>query len=130
MNAGLSDKKRDLIEDILKTQSDEEDVQELHIDPNKPITKMEFKKPEDYLQYTFHIPQSLESNSQLASKLFYVIDEAIADLSISKIFTTDFWLSLAVLILAAWIRAYLHSFGSWLFLVIAGVSVSTFSPMM
>ena len=127
---GIIDRKRDLIEEILKTQSDEEEDQDVNLDVNRSINKVKFKRPEDYLQYTFHIPKSLETNTKSGGKTSYVIDEAVSDLGFSSIASMDFWLSISILVITGWIRSYLHSFGSWVFLLLASVSISSFKPTM
>ena len=114
----------------MKTQSDDEENAPMPIDPRKMSIKSKFNKPEDFFPYTFNIPQKTDEDRSFSSKLFYVLDEAVADLGLRKIFTFNFWFAFFFFVLAVWIRAYLHGFGSWIFLVLANVSISAFNPLL
>ncbi len=126
----LGDRKRDLIDDILHSESDSDDERASAIYTDKKVKSQRLDKSLDFLQYTFHFPHGLETSSRLASRIYYVVDEGLADLGLRNVASFDFWVSLAVLLLAAWIRAYLHVFGSWIFLSAARVPVSVFAPKM
>lgn len=118
--------KFNLLLDILKTQSDEEDTNPLHVDQSKIAIKSEFNKPEDYFPYTFHIPRRMETRDDFTSKLFYVLDEATSDLGFRNFCNYNFWLAFFFFLLGTWIRAFLHSFGSWAFLMLVHIEISTF----
>lgn len=121
-------KKNKFIDDILNSSRD--------IDYDKEAAKENAKrpkliKPSDFDSYSFNIPHiELKSNVVVSQKLLYIMNEALSDLGFRNIATADFWLSLIILLLALWIRAYLHAFGSWLLLIMLGVPVTSFSPMM
>ncbi len=88
-------------------------------------------KPRDFDQYTYHIPHvELSTTAAVGHKLRYVVDEALADLGFYNIMSTEFWMSLAILLLAMWVRAYMHGVGSWILLKLAGTPVNSFDPMM
>lgn len=126
----LLDKKRELIEDILKSDSDEssDDETEIKIDKDKKTAEM--RKPEDYLQYSFNIPRNIDTEVNPWDKVAYVVDEAVSDLGVNNIVSVDFWIALCILLMAIWIRNYLHTFGAWAFLNLAGIPVTTFKPLL
>ena len=123
------DKKRELIDDILHIDSDNDDDAATGLSVDKKSSRPTFSRPEEYLLYTFHIPRSRDQTVRLSSKLYYVFDEAFAELSPRNIATVDFWIAFIVLVMAVWIRGFMHAFGSWLMLQMMGVSVNKFATM-
>ncbi len=141
----LADKKRDLIDEILRSDSSEDDEDNQNVDPNllgtsksphhddtktkvSSTATMKAKKPVPFMEYTYHIPRSIDRNPKVSDKIQYVVDEAISDLGFSNILSFDFWISMIILFLAVWIRGYLHNFGYWILLQMVGIPVTIFSP--
>ena len=88
-------------------------------------------KPRHFDEYTYHIPRiELKSGVVVSQKLSYIMNEALSDLGLRNILSIDFWITLIILLLTLWIRAFLHTFGSWILLKFANASVNTFDPMM
>lgn len=136
-------KRKTIIHDILETESDDGATQSLI--EHERERRRRFRSAEacrrrklrqrladpDYLpSFTFHIPKRPEPTSRVWNKIRYVLEEALPDLALQSVATHDFWISFMVLITAAWIRAFLHTFGSWLLLLALRTEISVFSPMM
>ena len=121
------DKKKTIIEDILRTQPDDDGD---NIEKSKRDMKDQIKHVEYLQSFSFDIPRNLETTGKLSHKIHYLMDEALSDIGLRNILSTDFWISVLVLLVAIWIRAYLHSFGSWLYLMLFGINISTITPMM
>ncbi len=85
-------------------------------------------KPEDYDAYTFHIPHiELKTRAAFANKITYIVDEVLADLGFRNLMSVEFWFSVVILLITMWARAYIHPFGSWLYLKMASIPVTSFS---
>lgn len=125
------DKKKDIIDDLLKSPSDIEDEEEEAKDKQKKRKRKRLAKARDFDEYSYNIPHiELKSNVVVSQKLMYILNEALSDLGFNNILSVNFWLSLIILLLAMWVRAFLHIFGSWLMLEMLGIPVTTFTPMM
>lgn len=57
-------------------------------------------------------------------KFRYILGEAVLELGLSGYNASEFWISLIILLLALCIRAFTHTFGSWLILIICGVDIN------
>lgn len=62
-------------------------------------------------------------------KLRFLRHELVADLSFGSALTFDFWLQLALLLVALWLRIYLHYLGQWLYLRVLRIPVYSFTPL-
>lgn len=62
-------------------------------------------------------------------KLRFLRHELVADLSFGSALTFDFWLQLALLLVALWLRIYLHYLGQWFYLRILRIPVYAFTPL-
>lgn len=54
--------------------------------------------------------------------------ELVADLHPGSVFTFDFWIQFVLLLIALWLRIYIHYLGQWLFLRSLRIPVYEFSP--
>jgi len=52
----------------------------------------------------------------LCSKLLYLKTELFADMGLQNYHTTEFWVTLAIVITMTWIRMYVHFIGQYLYL--------------
>ena len=124
------EKKKTLINAILETRSDDggSDEDEKH-EPSEKYHKL--TKPKHYDEYTYHIPHvELKTSVDASQKLKYILNEALSDLGFHNVMSIEFWISLLILMLTMWIRAFMHTFGSWMLLKITGTPVTTFDPKM
>ena len=55
--------------------------------------------------------------------MLYLKNELLADLGLSNIHTTEFWVTLATFIVTFWLRMYVHYLGQYLYL-----KVSLYTP--
>ena len=111
-----------------------EDIPREHDPKEEKKTKRKHKKlikPGDFDEYSFVLPHiELESDAVVGRKFRYVINEALSDLGFHDLCSIDLWITILILIMILWVRAYLHTFGSWAFLKIAGTPINVFDPMM
>lgn len=122
------EKKKNVTGEIPKAHSDRDENEEGDKEDSEHPRLL---KPSHFDEYSFNIPHiELKSNVVVSQKLYYMLNEALSDLGFRNIKSVDFWLSLIILLLAMWIRAYLHAFGSWLMLIMIGIPVTSFTPMM
>ena len=85
----------------------------------------------DFDEYTFNIHHlDLKSEAIVSRKFAYIINEASSDLGLSNLGSIEFWITFLILIINLWIRAYIHTFGSWVFLTMTGTSISIFDAML
>jgi len=85
--------------------------------------------PDDLDRYTYNIPYiDIKSDKIIGKKFRYVMHEALSDLGLYNAKSVVFWITSLVLLTMIWIRAYTHTFGSWIILRIAGVSNDEFEP--
>lgn len=85
--------------------------------------------PSDFDKYTYNIPHiELKSDTIVKRKFRYVMYEALSDLGFYNLRSSEFWISLLILLIVLWIRAFIHTFGSWIILKITGVSTDEFEP--
>ncbi len=127
------ERKKEIIDQLLNAGPDSESSDEASQDEGeeKESERERLKKPRDFDQYTYHIPHvELNSAVLVSQKIRYIADEALADLGFQNVLSAEFWMSLVTLLLAMWIRAYMHSLGSWFLLKLAGTSVTSFATMM
>ncbi|KDO33383.1 hypothetical protein SPRG_02190 [Saprolegnia parasitica CBS 223.65] len=77
-----------------------------------------------------HLDETVAKHQRFAvyRKLRYLKQELFADLGLAKASTLQFWLMLSFLLLAFWLRVYVHYLGQWLYLRSANVPVFTFEP--
>ncbi len=88
-------------------------------------------KPRHFDEYSYHIPHiELKSGVIVSQKVRYIMDEALSDLGFRNVMSIDFWISLIILLLTMWIRAYMHTFGSWIILKLTDTPITEFEPMM
>ncbi len=128
------DKRKALVKSIMNAESDSEGSSESEAEGEGKGAKNQQQrliKPRDFDSYTYHVPHiELKSSVMVSQKLLYIFDEAMSDLGFRNLRSINFWISLLVLIMAMWSRAYMHTFGSWVLLKLASVAISTFDPMM
>ena len=133
-NPPQPDKKKGIIEDILHTQSDEEPENENDNNHNNNEQQVKAYKhltlPRHFDKYTYHIPRIELKSTMISQKLSYLMDEALSDLGFRNVASIEFWISLMVLLVTLWIRSYMHSFGSWLILIMTGTPVTAFDTML
>lgn len=116
------------IAELLK-EDDEDDEFGNPIGRKKDYKPLE--KPEDFDLYTYHIPRhEFKSRVSFTNQIGYIMDEILADLGFRNVMSLEFWISVVILLLAMWFRAYLHTFGSWIFLVVAKIPITSFSPLL
>lgn len=118
--------KKDIIEDILKTDSDAEEKKK-----KGDVKKSHFScKPEELLQYSYHIPRGVEKPGKVVQRFRYLFDEMITDLGFKFLYIEDFFISLLIFLFCAWIRGFIHQGASYIMLLFLQVSISTFYPTM
>lgn len=102
------------------------------IKPEKATSRhKKLTKARHFDQYSFSVPHiELKADTLVSKKFKYILDEALSDLGFRNIMSIEFWISLIILLLTIWIRAYLHTFGSWILLKMGGIPVSHFDTMM
>lgn len=85
--------------------------------------------PNEFDEYTFNIHHiDLKSDAVVTRKFYYVVNEALSDLGFNSLRSLNFWISLLILVAVLWIRAYIHTFGSWVLLKMSGTAVNVFTP--
>lgn len=62
-------------------------------------------------------------------KLRFLQSELVADLHPGSITTFEFWVQAALLIIALWLRIYIHFLGQWLYLRSLRIPVYSFTPL-
>ena len=62
----------------------------------------------------------------LNRKLTYLLEELKEDLNAHAFFTVEFFISVAVLLVALWLRMYFHYMAQWLFLKLHGIPLFNF----
>jgi hypothetical protein len=92
--------------------------------PNK---KGSLYTPNAYDEYTFNVHHiDLKSGALVLHKLYYVVNEALSDFGFYSLSSLNFWISFIILIAILWIRFYIHTFGSWIFLKMTGTGINAF----
>lgn len=120
MNAKLSN--------LLKEEDSDSDFGNPH---GKKTEYIPLEKFEDFEPYNFHIPHlDFKSRASFTNQVGYIMEEILADLGFRNVMSCEFWGSLIILLLAMWLRAYLHPFGSWIFLIMDGIPITTFNPLL
>ena len=96
-------------------------------DSTTVVNQDKLVKPEDFDKHHYHIPGlKLESRANFANQTIYIVNEILSDLGFRNVFSLDFWLSVLILLLVIWGRSYVHPFGSWIFLKMAGIPITAF----
>ncbi len=128
--------KAEIVRNLLKSEeSDDENEDDIAGDKEKFY--LGIQNPDDYDQYSYACKiiilylkvsrrNEVRSLHMTSQKLNYILDEVLADLGFTNACSVEFWLSLIILFLAMWIRLYIHYFGSWIYLKLAGVPVTSF----
>jgi hypothetical protein len=125
--SAATDKKKDIIAGIMGDLSERGSAMNNEGHEGLPQPMPRLVRARDFDEYTYYIPRvELKSGVMVSHKLLYIIDEALSGLGFQNVCGLEFWMSLSILLLAMWIRAYIHTFGSWLYLKAAGVPVNQF----
>ena len=120
----LQASKENRIAELLKEENSEDE----DISPSgakKVYAPLE--KPEDYDPYTFHLPRNeLKTRTIVGTQVRYILEEVLADFGFRNVPGLEFWISAIFICLTGWLRAYIHYFGSWIYLRAASIPITTF----
>jgi len=116
------------IAELLRDETEEDEFDNTH---EGKKAYMPLVNPEDYDAYTYHIPRiEIKSRVAFTNQVAYIVDEVLADLGFRNVLSFEFWMSAIILLLCMWGRAYVHPFGSWIFLKANSIPVTSFTALL
>ncbi|OQS06315.1 hypothetical protein THRCLA_01644 [Thraustotheca clavata] len=125
-----SKNKEDTI-NLIEKESPREDEEP---DINEPVKENPGNSMHMWEAFTFttnkYLDETVAKHQRFAvyRKLRYLRQELFADLGFKKSGTLSFWLMICLLLVALWLRIYVHYLGQWLYLRSSNVPVFAFEP--